>query len=46
MSGHFIHYQPNRSISPYLLRNFEANMRTKSEHVLHLLNRGRDEWDI
>lgn len=46
MSGHFIHYQPNRSISPYLLRNFEANMRTKSEHVLHLLNRCRDEWDI
>lgn len=46
MSGHVTQYQPNRSNSPYLLRNFEANVRTKSEHVLHLLNRCWDEWDI
>lgn len=46
VSGRVIHYQPNRFISPYLLRNFEANVRTKPEHVLHLLNRCRDEWDI
>lgn len=43
---HIIHYQPNPSDLPYLLRNFKANVRTKSEHVLHLVNCCRDEWYV
>lgn len=31
---------------PDLLGDFKANMRTKSEHVLHLLGCSGDQWDV